>query len=193
MTQRIWIIHGIHQNDSDTWHKEMQRCLTAEGFDVKIFTYGYAYALLTWFQNPIRARKLAEKLHNGDVVIGHSNGCDIIQRASNLRPFMHLKGAFFFNPALDPDATLGCSFDYVKVIHNSGDVAVKIAKLFPAHPWGEMGAVGYQGISWWKYQNINSFDPGLPLERRYYGHSGFQRSIPAWSRWIAKVINGRFA
>lgn len=185
----IWIVHGIHTNDCVDWQWEMTEEFAKADMHSQVFSYGYAHAFTTRWQNPGRAQRLAERLENGDVLVGHSNGGDIIHRASWLRPEVILRGVFLFNPALDPDLGLGCEFDFCKVMHNAGDRAVRLAKIFLAHPWGEMGRVGYKGSNP-KYENIDTRMLGINNPRCYNGHSGFQGCVPAWTEWMVKVING---
>ncbi len=54
----------------------------------------------------------------------------------------------YINPALKKDLVPGSQVQRIDVWHSPSDQPVKLAKLLPAanaRPWGEMGAVGYQG------------------------------------------------
>lgn len=138
---RVIIVHGIHTGEDATWMDQLASMFREKGLPTLVWTYGYAYALLTRWQNPGRARKLAELIHPGDIVVGHSNGGALAWMAAH-DEFAPLGGAVLLNPALDRNRVMPIHVPWVNLYPNRYDVAVKVAKIFPAHPWGSQGQGG---------------------------------------------------
>ncbi len=139
------LIHGIHTSEGDTSTPEyLLPLLRNGGHKVKVHEYGYVLAVLTRFQNPGRAAKIAPYIADGDVIIAHSNGADITRIMVNdlgVRPSQ----VILLQPALDKDTNFN-RVPRVDVCWNKEDKAVFFAKLLPFHhPFGEMGRTGYVG------------------------------------------------
>lgn len=89
------------------------------------------------------AIRLATLTPNGAIGVGHSDGCLLLKMAANLgATFSQL---VFINPALDNTADIGEQIERVHVWYAPNDWVLGIARLLPAHPWGNMGKVGYKG------------------------------------------------
>lgn len=139
---RVILVHGFASPFSGRWDIDTLRpYFEKAGYEVVEFNYGFRFFVS--LNNDKFARKLVEQSQEGDIAIGHSNGCLVIQKAS-------LAGAkfskmVFIAPALDVDAEIG---EYTKKIHVwycSYDLATGISEFIPGHHWGPMGNKGYQG------------------------------------------------
>ncbi len=177
---RILIVHGIHTNDNAAWMDYMVSAFRDAGWDASKWTYGYAYALLTRFQNPGRAKKLAAMVRPGDIVLGHSNGACITWMAAELGAPMG--GAILLNPALDTDKVLARQVPWVDLYANRYDEAVPLASLFVGHPWGPQGAEGIT-IEDARYRTVWT-DSEPPMVR---GHSAIL-APEVITLWTAKII-----
>jgi len=185
---RIWVVHGIHTNDrSDGWMDFLTEAFNAAGWDARKWSYGYAYAMLTRLQNPGRASKLCDLIEPGDTLLTHSNGGCLAWMASLLgAPFT---GWISIAPALDADKVAAPQVRWVNLYANHYDDAVKIARIFPAHPWG---AQGRDGLSVEDHRYRTTFtDSAFNNLPRVIGHSGMlsAENLPAWSvRLVADAI-----
>lgn len=99
------------------------------------------------------AQRVGEKV----AVVGHSNGCAIAHCAAE-RFGAQIDKLVYINPALEKDTPLPESVNSLDVWHSPGDHAVKLSKWLPQHPWGEMGATGYQGPEDQRIVNYNKQD-----------------------------------
>lgn len=189
MKPRILIVHGIHHTTNESapdWMDHLVSAFRDTGWDAAKWTYGYAYALLTGIQNPGRAKKLAELIQPGDVVLGHSNGCCLAWMAAELGA--PIGGAILLNPALDCDKVMAKQVPWVNLYANHYDEAVPLTefpvlrKLFFSTPWGEQGRNGIS-VKDDRYQTVWT-DSEPP---RVYGHSGVL-APGAISVWASRMI-----
>lgn len=188
--RKVIIVHGIHTHESNTWMDELASLFHEAGFPTLVWTYGYAYALLTRWQNPGRARELSKLIATGDLVLGHSNGGALTWMAGELGS--RIGGAILLNPALDRDKVLSSLVPWVNLYPNRYDKAVKLSGLLPAHPWG---AQGRDGLSVHDERYLTRFTdemgPGgeLPLA----GHSAIisPEGISAWGRRLVQDVQDR--
>lgn len=190
MERRIHLLHGIHTSEGDSNVSKLIAYLSeGTGLEVRYHQYGYAYALLTRFQNPGRAEKIAKEVKTGDIVVGHSNGATIAYlmiKNCGVRP----DGLVLINPALDVDIKFPKAFLWADIYHNMDDAAVSMAELFFfKHPWGAMGQWGYSGASDGRVTNIDcQAVPGMP---RVAGHSAIFQPwlLSKWGPYMAARIN----
>jgi pimeloyl-ACP methyl ester carboxylesterase len=143
--RRILIVHGIHTNEWDSWMDYLVHAFRAAGWEASKWTYGYAHAVLTRWQNPKRAETLANMIEPGDIVLGHSNGGCLAWMAAELGAPMG--GAILINPALDCDRVMAQHVPWVNLYPNRHDKAVPLASWFgfrdiAPHPWGAQGRDG---------------------------------------------------
>ena len=181
---RVVLIHGARFKKADRDNLRRIACgFRAAGFCVVLPTYGYLPALLIgmiqWLDRRI-AESMASFIRPDDILLGHSNGGTLVYLITQR---VKVRGAILVNPALDssrlPDA------EFVHVYFNSGDILTRISAIFPFHPWGDMGGVGYTG----KDLRVSNYDqantPGLP---RLNGHSDvFKKGkVRPWARFMAE-------
>jgi hypothetical protein len=75
----IHLIHGIHTEPTSPV-KGLVPYLVAAGWKVRYPEYGYELALETKVINQMISGTIAAYVEPGDILIGHSNGCDLIAR-----------------------------------------------------------------------------------------------------------------
>ncbi len=183
---KVIIVHGIHTGDDAHWMEELAREFRAAGFCAQSWTYGYAHALTTRWQNPKRAQQLAWLIEPGDIVVGHSNGCCLAWMAANLGA--QIGGAVFLNPALDSEAVMPAHVPWVNLYPNRQDSVVTWARLFRAHPWGSQGR---DGLTVEDPRYLTRFTDeithalGMPIT----GHSAIiNEGLPSWGPVIVQDV-----
>ena len=173
---RAILVHGYNVKDGGAGTTDALRPLfEAAGYEVLEFDTGWRGLFMVRFGNAKRARRLARMIKPGDLLIGHSDGCNLINLASwNLangsRPTPKLVA--YVNPALDRDTQLAPQIDGAIVCHTPSDNVVKVAKLLPFHNWGSMGAYGYaeKDPSKTDVRYLNASHESMGVENS--GHSG---------------------
>jgi len=153
MKPRAILVHGFNVWDNGAGTVDrLEPYLEKAGFNVAQFDYGWIFLLRVRLNNKRYARRLAAMTQPEDVLIGHSNGCNIITEAGWIGA--HCRHAVFINPALDSDAPIPPRFGGVDVWHSPSDAPVRLARFLWFHPWGNMGARGYRGKDW-RVRNFN--------------------------------------
>lgn len=181
---RVVLIHGARFQKADRDNlRKLAIGFRAAGFCVSLPTYGYLPALVIglfqWLDRRI-AETMASFITEDDILVGHSNGGTLVYLISKQ---VKLKGAVLVNPALDSSRIPNAKF--VHVYFNKGDILTRISAVFPFHPWGDMGGVGYTGVD----PRVTNFDqgntPGLPV---LHGHSDVftKGKVRAWARFMAE-------
>lgn len=174
---RVHIIHGIHVSEPKDSIGAIAPYFENYGHEAIVHSYGHITALTARFRNPGIAQRIGTQVRPGDVLIGHSNGCDVIRRiAENGTSFA---GAILFNPALDCDIQFAEGIDWIDVYHNRDDVAVALARLLLWHPWGVMGRDGYTGSD----PRVTNIDTWADVNRHTEGrgHSGVIARLFKWA------------
>lgn len=197
-SRRIHLIHGIHTDEKDDTVAKLAPYLwETTGIPVVYHRYGYALAITSRFLNPGRAKKIAKDVGPHDILVGHSNGCTLawmiateyykkVHGMAFINPTF-TGGAVLINPALDSDKEFPEGMAFVHVYYNEDDGAVPWSKLLWAHPWGDMGQVGYEGSN----PIVKNFDckrvDGMPQVR---GHSAIfeDKNLQAWGPFIGQQI-----
>ncbi len=181
---RVVLIHGARFKKAD--RDNLRRLATgfrASGFCVILPTYGYLPALLIglvqWFDRRI-ADSMASFIREDDILLGHSNGGTLVYLITQQ---VKVKGAILVNPALDSSRIPNA--DFIHVYYNKGDILTRISSIFPFHPWGDMGGMGYTGMD----PRVTNFDQGnTPTLPTLNGHSDvFKRGkVRLWARFMAE-------
>lgn len=141
---RAILVHGFNVRDGGRKTTGTLRpYLKAAGYDVREFRYGWLGLLSVRLFNQRFAELLADMVNPDDVLIGHSNGCCLLHLAAQKRA--RFAKAVYINPALDRGMPLAPQVRVLHVWHSPSDRPVAWARILPDHPWGDMGAVGYQG------------------------------------------------
>lgn len=189
---KVIIVHGIHTESDCPWMEELAKLFNDVGLNTYVWTYGYAYALLTRVQNPGRAKKLRSIIEPGDIVVGHSNGCALAWMAT--QGGATLGGAVLINPALDTDKVFP-EQTWVNLYPNIHDEAVKLALVFRAHPWGAQGRYGIDPGLGAPGQYLTRFTSsmGPNEELPVAGHSAVLAELPTWGKLIVNDVLDRIA
>lgn len=196
MKQRIILVHGFNVADGgkgttgrlgDLYGKEFNK------YEIVEFSTGWRGLLGVRFKNKRRAQQLANIIKPCDILVGHSDGCNLLDQALHeLSSFHPAKvNLVYFNPALDRDTALAKIVDRCIVFHTETDNVVWISKWLAFHPWGEMGKKGYKStkpcLHDSRYLNMSYETLGF----HGLGHSGVFKSPLALSA-CRDYINGVF-
>lgn len=187
---RVHLIHGIHSSHGGNTSR-LAPAFRAAGYDVMVRSYGWAFAspailpgLVDW-QNQRRARKLAERIEDGDCIVCHSNGGAVAWHIQSEHRV--LSALILINPALDRDTQFH-NVGKVLCIHNAGDTVVGWSELAPLSHWGAMGRDGMDG-SQPNGRNIDGANPpaGLP---KLWGHSAMfeTEALCAWGPYLTREL-----
>lgn len=153
--KRAILIHGFNVADGGASTTGLLRAgLEDLGLEVVEFETHWRPGLLrdllsVRFGNAKRARRLAAIIRPGDLLIGHSNGCALIDQATWL--LASSRGwaapdvaAMYLNPALDVDAPLAPQVKGAWIFHTASDKIVGLASRLWKSRWGSMGRDGYR-------------------------------------------------
>lgn len=175
------LVHGINTKDpNDSVVGKLDNFFQAYGVDTHILSYGWTEVFGPAFENPRVASELSAVLHNLQEaklyeevwLVGHSNGCAIINLcAINFGIPDIVTKAAFIAPALDADripvpSINGTCYVYWNQHDTIGKLAELASKLSPSQvyadrPWGDMACKGYSGKAGYvKQYNLN--DPDWP-------------------------------
>jgi len=161
-------------------------------FDVRYPDYGYILGLETKIVNPVIVGSLQPYIEDGDILIGHSNGCAIAyELAHSSKP----AGLIFINAALDQ--AISRPAPWIDVYFNAGDQVTEAAKIGAAlgiddPVWGEMGHAGYSGDD----PMIANIDCGNSLGMpAVSGHSAFfdPQNLRAWGPYLVNRLRDHLA
>lgn len=181
------MIHGINTIDAGaSTTAKFRHSIQRQGDWPEVI--GYRWVILPSNTNKVMAKYVAERIefhkNNGKkvVVIGHSNGCAIMDRASHLRKVdnngvvIHADAYCYLNPAVKRNrAPEGVNF--FLVWHSHDDDVVGAARIYSKYlrrflnfrPWGSMGRDGYQGNA---TNRVNFKYSKSPFNPTGSGHSG---------------------
>ena len=142
-------VHGYNVGDGGLWTVGRLRPFFPPPYI--LFNYGHFTLIETRLKNDKVAKRLAKACENAKlhgfkvVVVGHSNGCPIINRASR-KYKAPIDKAVYINPALKKNYVPGDQVKALDVWYSPSDKPVRWAKYIPfKRAWGEMGATGYVG------------------------------------------------
>jgi len=147
----IVLVHGIHDNVKNwgLFAHELRRV----GFNVRLFAYPSRWAIsyyLPWLRRNDGLR-LANFVNDGDHIIAHSNGGNIVQAAiqyswkENPKDGVRFDKVFMFSAAATSDKMSypdGC-LKKCYVIYNPRDNALKLGAMLPFHSFGRLGLLGF--------------------------------------------------
>jgi len=175
MKQRVILVHGFNVSDGGRGTTgKLARKMESDGFEVHEFSTGWRGLVGVRVSNKRRAQQLAARVKPGDILIGHSDGCNLIDQALHELSSLHPSkvSTVYFNPALDRDTALAPIVTKCLVFHTESDKVVWISKWLAFHPWGEMGMKGYKAtkpcLHDSRYENISYESIG----HHGLGHSG---------------------
>jgi hypothetical protein len=176
----VHLVHGYNISDGGTnTTDKLIPYLAKAGYDTREHNYQFVNLtglLQVRFCNGSVSEIVRAWTRDGDIGIGHSNGCAILaQAAAKGAPF---HGLVFIHPALNEDYVVAPHVRWVHVYHSRKDWAVWFSKLLRfRHPWGAMGRVGFQGSDP-RYTNIDDGE----------AHSGNFKNLHVWGPRIVERI-----
>jgi len=146
------LVHGYNVWDGGrATIGKLRPFLAQHGIPYIMVNYGHFGIGETYTKNKKIAKQIAKatlsaKIAEQEVIcFGHSNGCAILDLAA--KKYGAIASKFVYvNPALDADKIRPRSVSKLDVWHSPSDKPVKWARFLPHHPWGDMGATGYDGI-----------------------------------------------
>lgn len=138
------ILHGFNVRDHGAGTLlRLTSTIALLGYCVRRWPFGWRFLLSVRFGNARRARQIAATLKPGDLLVGHSDGCnlaDLAARYASLPPkSLHL---LYFNPALNRCTKLPETVATCTLYASPNDRALWWARWLPAHRWGDLGRVG---------------------------------------------------
>ncbi|MDC3312694.1 hypothetical protein OAV22_02030 [Flavobacteriaceae bacterium] len=151
MNRNIVLVHGIHDNVKN-W-SAFERALRFRGFNVRLFAYPHRWAIsyyLPWVRRNDGLR-LANFVNDGDHVLAHSNGGNIVQAAIEYSwaedpdDGVRFDKVFMFSAAATSDRMEypDGSLDECFVVYNPRDNALKLGSILPWHCFGSLGLLGF--------------------------------------------------
>lgn len=172
----IVLVHGFNVRDGgkrtiDKLAKHLQGY--GHTVDTDTADYGLHGLIKVRFFNGQAVRRIRGALVLADAVITHSNGANYTTKA--LKTLTHKVKVFHLSPALNKKKKVPAAVSVMHVFHTGHDKAVKAAKYLIAHPWGNMGRVGYKG-----------------KDKRVTNHDHTDR-VPAHSDWFTNANAAYFA
>lgn len=147
-SNRVILVHGFNVKDDGAGTTGMAAAEYRKrpGVEVIEFKPGWRGLLGVRLGNKRRAQNLAKLIQPGDLLIGHSDGCNLIDQACHALASLGREtvDCVYFNPALDRDTALSKIVSKCIVFYTKTDDTVAISKWLAFHPWGEMGKKGYK-------------------------------------------------
>jgi len=139
----VYLIHGFNVRDGGKSTTDHFHPLFAEaGYKVVELDYGFNWRLRVRLCSPGHAMLIAAMVKPNSIVVGHSNGCNIIYKAAQAGAVF--RRAILINPALDADKTIK-NAGSVQTWHSPDDPWTWVASFIPGSDWGDQGRVGYIG------------------------------------------------
>lgn len=150
MKPTIYLAHGFNVKSPEKYFR-LGAIFESAGYPVIRVDYGWTGLLSVAFATERTAKKLCEVMLPGSIIVGHSNGAAIANRATMLGA--PVRQMMLINPALHRDTLFhGDILDRVDVYHACDDKVVtwgrRWRKLNPMRlfgmesAWGEMGRHG---------------------------------------------------
>lgn len=145
---RVILVHGFNVKDggAGTTGRLAKKFEAMDDVEVVVFAPGWRGLIGVRVSNKRRAQQLAELIRPDDLLIGHSDGCNLIDLACHELSSLgdESVNCVYFNPALDRDTALSRIVRKCLVFHTLSDRVVWISRFLLLHPWGQMGRKGYK-------------------------------------------------
>lgn len=196
----VHILHGIHRDDPKGGAGNWAKYYTDRGFPVRVWDYGHVYAVTARFLvNPHVVARMEAEIRDGDILLGHSNGCTIIANFTDKTSIV-VGGVVLLNPALNVERRIACEVPWVHLYCNEGDMAVTAGKWwrwvdpvswFVRHPYGEQGRYGIDFTDR-RYQVFRGCVPPNSILTIVNGHSHINEpdTLDTWGVFgVQMVVN----
>ena len=192
--RRVILVHGagVFFGDSSLFRLDYQ--LMSQGVSVVKFRYGFTFTLSVFFANGRASKSLAKIMRPYDLIIGHSNGCLVADKAIRLEEKFDGAGICLlcFSPALNKDHEFSGRWKQIDVVSNPGDYT-SISEWIPFHPWGSMMRDGIINRALRHNESVTSIQKVTGMNRSF-GHGSYFHdldSIKEISNWIMKTEFGQ--
>lgn len=197
------LVHGLgtrHTDDSSL--AELTPTLLSQGFVVCNFRYGFTSVIGA----VVRNRKIAQELHSilqslvdyydEILVIGHSNGCALMDMAShNLQNNNKKIGYVYISPAASVHKAPDHAISWLDVWYNPRDyiirlirLAMRISLVIHRSQWGLMGILGYRGSD----NRVTNFELNIPNLSWAEQHVAFFKNLHQHLDFFKERIEQRF-
>ena len=147
------LVHGFNVRDGG-WSSlgPVLPHATEAGWWPELFSWGWTFTFRLAMRTATAARHLAPRLNDGDLIICHSHGYQVAQKAVELRE--RRVQLIAYNPAARRDERPHPAFERVLVAYSPDDLALvagrawrKAVSVAPwrwgrPHPWGRLGKDG---------------------------------------------------
>jgi hypothetical protein len=188
VSHHVHLVHGIGQEKGAGSVDLFARSLADTGLHVHNDDYVHSGLWAQRSQQALdeNAEQLGRSISPGDHVIAHSNGCRVTHRAAQLGVVFGV--VYLFAPAMSAKAAwpAHCA-KHIRVIHNRHDWAVRAGSALIFHPFGPMGAKGYQGPKPRGFR-IESTSAAERNTHDLYNHSHYTRDPAARDMWMAEFL-----
>ena len=146
---KIFIVHGFNSRKHAVWMSELARLIEAGGYEIVIANYGNTGLFSVALETERVAREIASVATDGDVAIGHSNGCTAIHRSMQ-KYGANIERTFYLNASIDTRVELPPWMESMDVFYAPNEIATIAGAVWgtiwpPAREWGAMGRYGYKG------------------------------------------------
>lgn len=190
----IHILHGIHAEERGGSPRLLAPYLEADGFNVRVRSYGKLKWWQARFANDKLAACFADSVAPGDILVGHSNAVALACLMADYG--VQFGGVVCIQGALDADRPWAPQVPWIDVIANRDDGWVSVSTLLFGHMWGALGRDGYTGPADSRIVTIFTDDrrpqlsPPLP---EALGHTELltPEKLAAWGPWFAARIRAR--
>jgi hypothetical protein len=151
---KIVLVHGFNVKDGGTHTVDtLIPLIDLEGYEVDKDEGDYGFFniwMVRFRKSRTRQRvlyRLAKAFETADVIITHSNGANFTTQALDMMgpEYNNKKLVIHISPALDRDTDIPNAVHHQLVLHTPHDKAVRLSSWLLFHPWGRMGAKGYNG------------------------------------------------
>lgn len=144
---KICLIHGFNVKDGGAHTVDMLApYLEARGHEIDKdeADYGYHNLIKVRFYSKAAVKRIAGAMEKADVALTHSNGANYAMQAAYLisSPIIIVH----VSAALNRKVNIPAVVSHMRVMYSNNDKAVKFSRILRfGHPWGAMGAYGYEG------------------------------------------------
>lgn len=196
---RVHLIHGFNVSDGGAGSVgNLRDYLDRRGIDYVLHDYGWVGPFLLRLRNRKTVEELMHQIQDGDVLVGHSNGCAVCWKLieAGAKP----SAVVTIQPALRRD-TLWPSHVKVLNLWNPSDYAVRAGRLWSdlvsiltpgRHYWGAAGHYGYTSNQphveqWCTTDEKFTVPTGGHSDALRHPHVGYWG--PRITRWIDQVTS----
>ncbi len=177
------IVPGMFQRDGglNSIGRMLPR-LRQLGYTAELIDPGFWHVLRLYFGRRFNMdQKVSRALWNADLIIGHSFGAVIIDRALRLLPITDKERVLVLvNPSLNADTDVPETVKHRFVMFSRSDLLVRLSGWLPFLRLGRMGAIGYTGESE-KNSNID-----ITQELDFAEHSDWENA-DKYAQWAHEL------